>query len=1009
MVNLSKISEGGDGDEGPIKPVEDIIFTVDADIYEKTGVRKPKKGENLSGMEAEKIYRYQLEQDESKIISRYGSYGDKVEMFHEKRMEEITYATFNTVRPMGHWGKFSEASRAAREISWRNTTKLTGEVLGTHLLQPPIIANKRYQEWIGGKPKGPSKEFLVDKEQRKQDNELWENIRFARLEKSRTELREESKRRSLEKAKERRLEKERAKKKNKDGAGDTVSAAKLWYEERIFANEFDLLRKLPTKQQSYDSMKNWNKGHQPTWDLGGYGFPKVNQAAFAMKNGERMSHALVSGDEMTVFEGVKYGRGQYVRQGDGMEQDFINYTVENNIKKAEYYLHVTRKAAKKAERERKKKEEEEAKTRKRAGILIQEDLAIDAVMAKTSHMASQGAFGAMAKSNTTGGAKSKLSEVEQVDEDEKKRIAEEKEKEEAEAELAAEEEADNLLHLLEPSKVDEEDEKWDVVAGSIDWDNMTIMQKKKMQQELANPFSVNAAVRRMDIAAKNLTRNNVRIAGKKTARYFKDTGRVIKYHFHPDTIKRRAKYYGRCKCLAEERVHPEEYDDEDENGEKKKKKREWEKYSEEELADMDSKDRKRLKAMRARDLEQDAKEEEENRSAGNQAAARARKKEAEAEARAQRNPFTRAYRAVFGKPKSAMSNLEARKAEAKKNADRLMKEEANQERAMEMLFAFREKQRQAKEAYNILLSKITGMDYGAASEEYNADELIRYARLGNYNQCIDILDHTMSPVGPNEVNSDGISAYFAVLEMTLNNQAADSDEGGLEDRTCWQAIKAKLRNNVQAGKLDLVLRVLAHKGGDINFVKADKDADGEGILHLAAQAGGTDMIHWLKKKGANFDLRTTQLKRTALMYAARANKISAVMTLLKNGSMVNIDAKDSNGWTALHYSASFGSAELTTVMLICGADAYERNDRGLIPLDEAMAKGRINVMEAIRTYKEPDLKFRQLLAFMDMYYLDGAAEVILEADNEDEDGDDDGNDPLEAPEVDEELKVGVDD
>ena len=46
MVNLSKISEGGDGDEGPIKPVEDIIFTVDADIYEKTGVRKPKKGEN---------------------------------------------------------------------------------------------------------------------------------------------------------------------------------------------------------------------------------------------------------------------------------------------------------------------------------------------------------------------------------------------------------------------------------------------------------------------------------------------------------------------------------------------------------------------------------------------------------------------------------------------------------------------------------------------------------------------------------------------------------------------------------------------------------------------------------------------------------------------------------------------------------------------------------------------------------------------------------------------------
>ena len=213
MVNISKLSQGGDGDEGPIKPVEDIVFTVDDDIYEKTGVKKPKKGEELSGMEAEKIYRYQLKQDEAKIVARYGSYIDKVETYHEKRMEEITYATFHYVRPMGHWGKFSEASRSAREISWRETSKLNGEVFGTHLTQPPIIANKRYQEWISGKPQGPSKEYLLDKEQRKQDIELWENIRFARLEKTRTELREESKRRSLEKARERRREMERMKRK----------------------------------------------------------------------------------------------------------------------------------------------------------------------------------------------------------------------------------------------------------------------------------------------------------------------------------------------------------------------------------------------------------------------------------------------------------------------------------------------------------------------------------------------------------------------------------------------------------------------------------------------------------------------------------------------------------------------------------------------------------------------------------------------------------------------------
>ena len=106
-----------------------------------------------------------------------------------------------------------------------------------------------------------------------------------------------------------------------------------------------------------------------------------------------------------------------------------------------------------------------------------------------------------------------------------------------------------------------------------------------------------------------------------------------------------------------------------------------------------------------------------------------------------------------------MTTLEKRKAEAKKNAEKLMKEEASNEKAMEMLFSFREKQRQAKEAYNTMLSSITGREYGVATEEFSADDLIRYARLGDYNTCIDILDHPVCPVGPNESNADGISAF----------------------------------------------------------------------------------------------------------------------------------------------------------------------------------------------------------------------------------------------------------
>ena len=98
MVNLSKLSQGGE-ETGPPKPVEDIIFTVDDDIYEKTGVRKPKKGEELSGMDAEKLYRYQLVQDKQKIVEKYGTYQEKAAVLNEKCIEELTYHIITRTLP----------------------------------------------------------------------------------------------------------------------------------------------------------------------------------------------------------------------------------------------------------------------------------------------------------------------------------------------------------------------------------------------------------------------------------------------------------------------------------------------------------------------------------------------------------------------------------------------------------------------------------------------------------------------------------------------------------------------------------------------------------------------------------------------------------------------------------------------------------------------------------------------------------------------------------------------
>ena len=1014
MVNLS--ASDGQKDSGPPKPQEDIIFTVDEDIFEKVGVKRPRKGEELGGMEAEKLYKYQLKQDKEKIIEKYGTYTEKVAEYHNERMQEVTYATFHLIRPLGHRGNFNESANVARELSWRDTSLVNKEVFGIHLQTPPEIAGKRYKEWLTGKPKGPSKEYLKDKAQRKQDKELWEDIKFARLEKTRNELREESKQRSLEKARARKAAKEALKAKNKaKNAEKNANAMKLWKKERIDANDFTSLRLLPTKSQSHKSMLNWDAGHQNDWNYDN-GYPQISQSAHSLESGVRMSHAMVNTGELNLYEGVHYTSGEYFQPGDELDREFIEYTVDLNYKKAVVYLAQAKKEMKRRERARKKAEAEEKYNRKRAGIMSQEDLALDALQAKTMVAMNSGAY------KPKGTVQQNNDDDDDLDEEEKeeKREAERKKKEKEKAEEEEEERdlenlrIDEALWLLEHPPIDEADEVFDVVDNSINWQAMDVITRKKMALELSKPYSFSTISRKAILASRNITANNIRIVKKKASRNIERGSKYIAYQFHPFTIKRRMRYMAKCRCLKKAApIVPEEDEDEvDEIGKKKvKKNREWEKYTEEDLEGMngnlDSKDRKRLKAMKKRDLEQDATEAAEAAGSAGRAAAIAKKRAAELERQELRNPIIWIYRKLFPK-KKAMSDLERRRAEAKKASEKMMKEQANEEKAMEMLFLIREKQRAARGLLDDVKGLITGKDSGASTDVFSVDDLIRFSRMGDYNSVIDIMDHVLAPIGPNETNSDGVSAFFTVLEMTLMNEAAESNESLFNDGGIIKRITQFFKKRKAAGKLDLVMKCLAYKGGNVNFLKQDKDQDGEAILHMAAHHGGNDMINWLHRKGANFSLCTSTLKRTPLMYAARANKVDTVMNLLKLGSMVTINAKDRSGWTALHFACSSASPELVTVLLICGADQYARNNRGTLPIDEAMGRARTSVVEAVRMFKKPDLEFRQQLAFMEIHYLDGIKEEAPELGSEDEDDDDDDDDNNVNDNVDDNADANAD-
>ena len=93
-----------------------------------------------------------------------------------------------------------------------------------------------------------------------------------------------------------------------------------------------------------------------------------------------------------------------------------------------------------------------------------------------------------------------------------------------------------------------------------------------------------------------------------------------------------------------------------------------------------------------------------------------------------------------------------------------------------------------------------------------------------------------------------------------------------------------------------------YRGGNVNFIKKDKDTDGVSVLHNAAERGSVEMISWLIKKKAQVAQRTSSLKRTPLMLACRGDHIPACMLLMKNGAMKTVNMQDSNGMTALHFA-----------------------------------------------------------------------------------------------------------
>jgi ankyrin repeat protein len=134
----------------------------------------------------------------------------------------------------------------------------------------------------------------------------------------------------------------------------------------------------------------------------------------------------------------------------------------------------------------------------------------------------------------------------------------------------------------------------------------------------------------------------------------------------------------------------------------------------------------------------------------------------------------------------------------------------------------------------------------------------------------------------------------------------------------------------------------------------DPDDHGFTALVWAARLGKASAIRELVRAGADPDRQDGGANGwTPLLHAVHKDQLEAVRALIAAGADVNHPAP--NGLTPLNLAASQGEAEIVEELLAAGANPRSRGSHGWTVLQQAVGSGNPEVVDALLR-KDPDLR-----------------------------------------------------